>query len=120
MHRETPSLTDELLQHATARSASRAKVAVKFAKLLTEDPERTAREEQSLCIACYYAPARIAGAAMTTADCACCRAPQMYGSTATDLLCETCAKEHMLCKRCGADIALNETRRTVLQNVPTD
>lgn len=95
----------------TEMSKSRVEEVIKQAELLIDDPQRKERKEKQLCKCCFYASARIGGAAMTTRPCMSCEKEQMYGSTATDVLCMVCAKEGELCKQCGADVDLRVRRR---------
>jgi hypothetical protein len=83
---------------------------IDFARALQADPKRAQRLTQQRCIACYYAPPVVAGAAITTQPCACCGTPEQYASTSTDYLCAPCAQQHDLCKHCGADIDIDTTR----------
>jgi hypothetical protein len=84
---------------------------IERAEKAKNDTDREARLIKQLCISCHYIRGRIGGAAMTTQPCACCLKPEMYGSTATDELCLSCADKHNLCKRCGGDIDMKRGRR---------
>jgi hypothetical protein len=83
---------------------------IKRAKLLTEDPDKKERLNQSECISCFYMTG-MAGQAFTTRPCMCCGKDMMFGSTSTDVLCIDCAKEHKLCKHCGGDIGMKVNSR---------
>ena len=84
---------------------------IKAAMNLDGDPEREKRRVAHLCRWCFYRGPRIGGAAMTSQPCGLCGKVQHFGSTATDDLCDGCAKEHDLCKRCGGDGELRLLRR---------
>lgn len=74
---------------------------------LNTDSQQSERLAESICICCWYVYSdRIGGAAITTQPCGICNSIQQYSSTATDVLCKTCAITHKLCKRCGADVNL--------------
>lgn len=75
------------------------------------DPEREKRIAAGMCRWCFYARGRMGGASMTTQPCSGCGVDQTFGSTATDVLCLPCAKEHSLCKRCGGDREMRTLRR---------
>jgi hypothetical protein len=67
------------------------------------DPQKKRRKDNAECKYCFYVNnSRIGGAAITTVNCRICNNDISFGSTATDVLCQTCATEHKLCKRCGA------------------
>ena len=107
---KAPFPTDSSINLATRIARDRAKQAADYAQKLATDPQREKRMLKHFCAACYYAPARLAGAAMTTRDCACCGTPQLYVSTNTDPLCPDCAVAHSLCKHCGGDINMSLDR----------
>lgn len=99
------------MQGATHMAARYAEDAIKTAMRLQDDPGRGLRIAECLCRYCYYARGNMGGAAMTTQPCAGCGVDQHFGSTATDVLCPACAKEHDLCKRCGGDREMRTLRR---------
>lgn len=68
-----------------------------------DDPDKIKRLAEQECVVCYYT-SRIAGQAFTNANCKLCDVVMQFHTTATDRLCIACAKEHSLCKHCGADI----------------
>lgn len=70
---------------------------------LKDDPSRESRLADQTCLRCAY-HSRIGGAAITTQPCGLCGANQVFGSTATDLLCQPCAVANELCKHCAGDI----------------
>lgn len=94
----------------TMLSARRVASALAFADRLKKDPERKARLARQFCKACHYDRGGLAGQAFTTQPCACCNTDQRYSSTNTDSLCLPCAQTHRLCKHCGGDIGMDETR----------
>jgi LSD1 subclass zinc finger protein len=90
-------------EHATYMAKQRIKHTLDLAEKLKSDPEKASRVEQQLCKACHYFP-RMAGQVFTEQPCGSCGEPQMYSSTATDILCSACATTHGVCKRCGGDL----------------
>lgn len=110
MQKNAPPMTPASLAFATRVANSSVRDALTYADKLTTDPQKAQRLEKGLCKACFYAPPRVAGAAVTTQPCMCCSVPQSYGSTATDVLCLPCSKEHALCKKCGGDIEMRADR----------
>jgi hypothetical protein len=78
---------------------------------IRSDRLKKERLEKSECKICFYVTGRIGGSAMTQRPCGICGKDEWYGSTCTDALCINCAKEHELCKYCGADRELRERRR---------
>jgi len=102
-------ITPETAAHATYRARHRTEEFLEKARRATADSERADRLKAQLCVCCFYiAYPRIGGAALTTQPCGACQKPQVYASTATDVLCVECARSHELCKRCGADIELRK------------
>lgn len=83
--------------------------AIELGQRLTLDPEGAARAEAQLCKLCYYR-VQVAGQAFTSRPCMSCQQLQRYSTTMTDSLCLKCACDGDLCKRCGADIALDPQR----------
>lgn len=84
---------------------------IRKAKAAEFDEDRVERLKRSLCKVCHYLSSQIGGAAMSDQACGICGKRQVYGSTYTDALCMDCAKEHALCKHCGADRELRPNRR---------
>ena len=74
------------------------------------DLEKIKRIAEQECVLCYY-NSKIGGAAMTNSDCGLCEKAMMFGSTNVDKLCADCAKNHDLCKHCGADINLKKRNK---------
>lgn len=65
------------------------------------DINRESRLEKKECKNCFYIEnTRIGGSAMTTVKCIRCRKILICSSTNTDHLCESCADELNICKRC--------------------
>lgn len=110
MDRKAPNFDRYLMVSNTTRARRRVDDAIELAQRLIDDTDKSARLKAQLCQACHYF-SRMAGAACTAQPCACCASPQMYGSTATDVLCNPCAKEHSLCKHCGGDLEMRVGRR---------
>jgi hypothetical protein len=78
---------------------------------LQRDDQRVERMSRGLCSSCFYLQGWAGCASCTTRPCALCHKDQSYGSTATDVLCLSCACSNSLCKRCGGDIDLRILRR---------
>lgn len=95
---------------ATERSKSRVQDLLDRANSVQTDSKQQERRFAVLCKGCFYFPS-IGGAAITKRPCMCCGADVIYGSTATDVLCQNCAKETDLCKRCGGDAELRVRRK---------
>lgn len=73
---------------------------------MTADPLKTQRLNVCKCVVCYYRGPRIAGAAITRRPCMRCKTVLNFGSTKTDVLCNSCASDTGLCVECGADVNL--------------
>lgn len=95
---------------ATERAKRRVADVQRLADDMKNDPRKDERLAQHECKACFYS-SRIGGAAMTTRPCMSCGKVEMYGSTATDVLCMDCAKKHALCKHCGGDLNMKAGRK---------
>ena len=95
---------------ATERAKGRVDELLRHADEVRDDSRKRDRQDRHECRACFYG-GRIGGAAMTRRDCMCCGESQLYGSTATDVLCLECAKIHKLCKHCGGDLEMRTRRR---------
>ena len=78
---------------------------------IRSDRLKQERLDKSECKICFYVSGRMGGCAMTQRPCSICGKDYWYGSTCTDALCMECAREHELCKHCGADRELRERRR---------
>lgn len=98
------------LESATAQAKHRVQETLARARRLQEDTHREARKAAQQCKACFYFPA-LGGAAVTTRPCACCETLMTFGSTNTDALCPSCAKDHRLCQHCGGDREMRTGRR---------
>jgi len=71
---------------------------------LAGDSDRLRRLSEGECKACWYlGRGRIAGAAMTDADCVACGTTVTYSSIATNKLCAKCAHDLNVCIRCGGE-----------------
>ena len=100
------------IAHATGKGKRYVDKALLGAKKLSTDEDRMERLEKCLCLSCFYLfKERIGGAAITHRECASCDKEMQFSSTATDLLCLSCATNNSLCSRCGADIELKERRK---------
>ena len=83
---------------------------VKLAEEIVNDTSKNDRLKKQECKACFYS-SRVGGSAMTNRECMSCGEDVLYGSTATGVLCDSCARTHDLCKQCGGDINLRERRK---------
>jgi len=111
MQRARRPFQPDLLRRRTWLSNREIADYLKKAERLSGDLDQAKRRAAQQCKVCFYLRAgRLAGAAMTSEPCACCGVSQMYGSTATNLLCNPCANKHNLCIGCGADVEGNEGR----------
>lgn len=95
---------------ATERSKRYISNILDLAMMLKIDHNKKERLNANQCVWCFYG-SRIGGAAMSHNKCMSCNKEEMYSSTDTDVLCLPCAKEHKLCKHCGADLELRVGRR---------
>jgi hypothetical protein len=107
MERSAKKIDAVSVMRATDFAKNYAQSTVEKGLLYLADPDKKTRLE---CPTCYYLLARIGGACMTTQPCGLCGTPQTYGSTATDALCETCARRDSLCKHCGGDLHMRVRR----------
>ena len=96
---------------ATESAADHVRHILAKAEAVEHDIDKGARIEAGMCPACHYLLNRAGGASITHQPCAMCGADQSYASTATDVLCLACAREHSLCKRCGGDREMRPRRR---------
>lgn len=112
MNRPAKQIDQVHVTRATDHAISCQKDVITRALEAATDPHKTERLTACQCIRCYYIyPDRIGGAAMTVQPCGVCGKDVMYGSTATDVLCLPCAKEHELCKHCGGDVHMRPRRK---------
>lgn len=110
MKRRAPIMDKSSLYRFTETSKRRLKETLEHSDNLRNDPDKKERIEAHECVVCFYG-SRFGGAAMTEQDCMSCGEEQLYSSTATDVLCNKCAKDNNLCKHCGADIELKQRRK---------
>lgn len=111
MQRKAPEMTQSLMQSATARAGAYVNRILAGAKALELDERKVERIAKHECKSCFYG-GRMGGAAMTEQPCMSCTQPQLYSSTATDVLCRPCAEYASLCKHCGGDLEMRLKRRT--------
>jgi len=100
-------LTIEDVQWKTSMQKSR----IEHLHKILADPDRENRIENQECVLCHY-DSKIGGAAMTQSTCGICETETHSSNTNIDRLCKECAKNHRLCKHCGADIEY-KNRRTL-------
>jgi len=86
-------------------ASSQVKHLLLSAEKILSDPDRTERNKKNLCKCCYYINnVRMGGASFTQKDCGLCDKEMVFSSTATDVICPSCASDNYLCKQCGADL----------------
>lgn len=107
-HKPMPFKAATLLA-ATARARNSIIQVSELAKAFEEDAHKGIRFLKSECKVCFYTH-KIGAQAFTTRECACCGVDQVYGHSATDVLCVECSVKHSLCKHCGGDIDLQLDR----------
>lgn len=95
---------------ATERARYYVNDRIESTRKLDVDACKDQRLKRHECRACFYS-SRIGGSACTERACMCCGMIQMYGSTATDVLCMDCARKHLLCKHCGGDLEMRVRRK---------
>lgn len=100
---DTKSATNEW----TARARLRIENYLRRAAVLHDDGQRARRLAAQECRYCYYLRGdRIVGWSFTDYTCGICGSKQSWSNTGVPKLCEKCAKEHKLCRSCGADLEL--------------
>lgn len=98
-------LTPDSIAQANETTKIRIDAAISLAQAVQTDPDEKTRLSMALCRCCFYLRKdRIGGARITQRPCAGCQTEMTFGSTATDALCESCAKEKHLCKRCTCSL----------------
>ena len=95
---------------ATERAQQRVRAWIEKAEEVAADTSKRERIAALQCKACFYA-SRLGGAAITCRPCMSCGSRELYGSTATDVLCAPCATAGDLCKCCGGDRELRARRK---------
>lgn len=112
MQQQKEQITRSTISYRNKRAKEQIQHILQLAERIASDVEKEKRESMHLCLCCYYARSqRIGGAAITSKPCGVCEETMQFGSTATDAVCDSCAKEQGLCKQCGADIELAERRK---------
>ena len=98
--------------HSTGHAVRYAKDYQDMVDNFRGDSSIKERVDAGKCKACFYFfKARVGGTVMTSQECGLCDDDMMFGSTATDPLCLSCAKENGLCKQCGGDIDMKNRRK---------
>lgn len=110
--RKSRSKVDKVsIAEATAKAQRIAKDRAQKYEEFQSDSGHDERLKQHLCKACFYlCRERIGGAALTNRECGICSTDMLFGSTATDPICFSCAKENGLCNQCGGDIDMKNRR----------
>lgn len=103
MVKQYRELTNSNIDLSTMIAAS----VVKRAQNLVNDPDKKQRLKEHYCVACYYSD-QIGGCAMTEDSCGICGFTQVYGSTNTGRICNSCAEAYKLCVHCGGKISSKE------------
>lgn len=115
------SFDKAVMANATFRAVRLATEILESARSFEADSNKRYRLEKHECKTCFYFRSnRIGGAAMTTQPCAICSEAMLFGNTATSLICLNCAKQHKLCRHCGADSELRPKRRLPVPTSPAD
>lgn len=101
-----------LLERRTYQHKEHIENMRKALHLLDAMSDEGGRSKKQECPYCYYVKTnRVGGQSVTYSYCGICGKELCFGSTCVDLLCPECAKEHDLCKHCGADYKLRLTRK---------
>jgi hypothetical protein len=87
---------------------------VNMVELQATDPQRDRRIAENECVACFY-QTRIAGHMFTPYICEICTGVQNWHNTAVPRMCDACACKHTICRRCGADRELDESRNELIR-----
>ena len=111
MEHAPAKIDTESVQHQTDFARARIDAALRRALQYATDPDKKMRLAEGFCISCFYSGPRIGGAAMTERPCGVCGTKMMFGSTATDKVCQACAVKQELCRECGADLRLRPRRK---------
>lgn len=81
------------------------KTSTKLILYYSDLDKKTRVKEKHLCKYCYYVnTSRIGGAMITTVICANCNKEMTFSNTSVDILCDECAENLKVCKRCGQKI----------------
>lgn len=109
MKRKIDIVTKDTVSIDTRKSAREVSRILDKAEQLKSDPEKRKRLEKSLCLSCFYINfASFGGAAITERPCGICEDNMSFPTTVVDKVCNPCASKNDLCKRCGADLNLEE------------
>lgn len=84
---------------------------LQLAKNLQEDPQKQERIKNCKCLVCWYRSGGMHTNAFVYTNCKSCNKDLQFATSNTDEVCIDCAKEHKLCKHCGADIEYKERRK---------
>ena len=116
--RQTPTTTGIEFRNQQAKAAIRF-----WRSMVTKidaDEQRKERREKGVCPVCFYREGgRVGGARCTSAQCGFCDETLHSGSTAIDVLCQSCAVASGICRQCGADMELKNRRKRELPQ-PTE
>jgi hypothetical protein len=110
VNRPPKEMTPANMAAATADARYRIETLLKEARDIETDARAAARLSSQECRSCFYR-FRLANAAGTTQPCMCCGSKELYGSSATRALCQSCARTGGLCSRCGGDMEMDTGRR---------
>lgn len=77
----------------------------KLIRDMESDKRRDGREKLGECHICFYLDARVVGRAFTSFACDLCGTESMHEDTGTPRLCDRCAKQHGLCRRCKGNLS---------------
>ncbi|MBM5783156.1 MAG: hypothetical protein FJ368_07055 [Pelagibacterales bacterium] len=92
------------------------KKTLQLAKNLQEDPQKQERIKNCTCLVCWYRSGGMHTNSFVHTNCKSCNKDLQFVNSNTDEVCIDCAKEHKLCKHCGADIEYKERRKQRIFN----
>jgi len=111
MIRQRPKLTDSDISFKNWGKSDYVKQTIELAENLQKDPDKKERLKASECIVCWYRGGGMVTNACVHTSCKSCNKELWFGNSNTDEICIDCAKEHKLCKHCGADLEYKERRK---------
>ena len=82
-----------------------------LAKNLQEDPQKQQRIKNCMCLVCWYKAGGMHTNAGVITNCRSCNKDLQFGNGNIDAVCIDCAKDHKICKHCGADIEYKVRRK---------
>ena len=101
MAKPVPHWTKDLVRDSTQRSAHRLQETLDRAHKVSLDVHKSRRTAMRECKWCFYYRHGVAGQAFTAYTCANCGVVENHPNTNVPKLCESCADQRVLCRRCG-------------------